>query len=146
MKEMLVLVMALCFQQTLQRAVQRKGTNGATNDSVITQSREPLASFLDLELVSGTRVGTALVSFSLFLFLFFSLSLTYTHTPSRRTNTFDQRSLCKKDSSSAKATCCWRALQEAVIETSAHLVLHTQSVVPRVTHSAKARSVSKCFK
>lgn len=79
--------------------------------------------------------------------LHWSLPLTHTHI-SRHTNTFDQcyRSLCKKDSSSAKATCCWRALQEAVIETSAHLVLHTQSVILRVTRSAKAWSACKCFK
>lgn len=72
-----------------------------------------------------------------------TLARTHTHADRQtqtHTNTSDQcyHSLCKEDSSSAKATCCWRTLREAVVESSAHLALHTQSVILRVTHSAKA--------
>lgn len=59
-----------------------------------------------------------------------------------RIHTHDQwnRSLCGEDSPPAKATCCWQTQREAVMESSAHLVLHTQSVVHCVTHSAQAQS------
>lgn len=99
------------------------------------QSRQPLASSDSIwcsEQTEKYTVGTVVVS------------LTHTHT---QTHTFDQRYhlLCKKDSSSAKATCCWRMLWEAVVESSAHLALHRQSVIRCVTHSAKAWCVCKCF-
>lgn len=48
--------------------------------------------------------------------------------------------LCEKDSSPAKATCCWQTQWEAVVQSSAHLVLHTQSVVL----CACAEWVTKC--
>lgn len=65
-----------------------------------------------------------------------------------RIHTQDQwsHSLCRKDSSPAKATCCWQTQREAVVESSAHLVLHTQSVVHCVTHSAQAQSVCECLR
>lgn len=139
--------MRFTFYAEMQMANKLKDSNSTENVPSLSEE-EATRNFFGLGVGAQDQSGDCFsvslaltLSLSLCLSLSLSLSLTHTHIHrSRRTNTFDQRhcSLCKKDSSSAKATCCWRALQEAVIETSAHLVLHTQSVVSRVTHSAKA--------